>query len=96
MLGAKQQTNMDDCGKSKSRGGRYCAAGAPNDKEVQEKPKTLWAKWVKFVGRHRPDFKDPTSKYASLREARYEDSCCEHNQFIDMSETTETQKIMWG
>ena len=96
MLGAKQQTNMDDWGKWKSRGGRYCAAGAPNDKEVQEKLKTLRAKWVKFVGRHRPDFKDPTSKYASLYEARYEDSCCEHNQFIDMSETTETQKIMWG
>ena len=106
LLGAKQQTNMDDCGKSKSRGGRHCLAGARKGQSCKNRCKkgtqmhqfpsdqTLKAKWVKFVRRHRPDFKDPTSRNASLSEAHFEDSCYEHNQFIDMSDTTITQ-IMW-
>ena len=87
MLGAKKPTNMDDCGKAKSRGGQYCIAGAPHGQSCKNRCKkgtrmhqfpsdqTLRAKWVKFVGRHRPDFKDPISKYGSLCEAHFEDSC---------------------
>ena len=94
ILGAKQQINMDDCGKSKSREGRYCVAGAPNSQSCKSRYKkgmqmhqfpsdqTLRAKWVKFVQRLRPDFKDPTSKYASLCEAHFEDSSYEHNRFV--------------
>ena len=94
MLGAKQQTNMIDCGKAKSRGGRYCVAGAPNGQSCKDRYKkgtrmhqfpsdqNLRAKWVRFVRRHRLDFKDPTSKYASLSEAHFEDSCYEHNRLV--------------
>ena len=93
MVGAKQQTNMDDCGKAKSRGGRYCVAGAPNGQSCKDRYKKgtrmhqfpsdqTQGQMVKFVRRQRPDFKDSTSKYASLCEAHFEDSCYEHNRLV--------------
>ena len=39
----------------------------------------LRAQWVKFVRRHRNDFKDPTSKYTSLCSAHFEESCYKHS-----------------
>ena len=35
MLDAKEETNMDDCGKAKSSGGRHCIAGAPNSQSCK-------------------------------------------------------------
>ena len=73
--------------KPKRRAGRYCAAGAPNNKSFQN---TLFSpgitmhqfptdvvlreEWIKFVQRHRRDFK-PEGKYTSLCSAHLEASC---------------------
>ena len=63
----------------KAQGGRYCIAGAPHNESCKNSGKTegirmhqfptdpvVRAQWVKFVRKHRADFKDPTSKYTSL------------------------------
>ena len=75
--------------------GRYCVAGAPNQQSCQNTTFTpgirmyqfpsdpaVRAKWVQFVRRHRHDFKDPTSKYASLCSAHFEESSYERSLSI--------------
>ena len=63
----------------KKRGGRYCAAGTPNQESCKNtsytpgitmhlfptEPKCR-AQWIKFVQRHRVDFGEPINQYASL------------------------------
>ena len=50
------------------------------------------AKWVKFVRKHRPDFKD--LKCAALCSAHFEDDCCEYkSSVIDTIEQSGTVKI---
>ena len=74
--------------KMKKRGGRYCVAGAPNKQSCQNTSYTdgirmhqfptdpvVRAKWVKFVQRHRADFKEPVSKSAALCSVHFEESC---------------------
>ena len=73
--------------KPKRRGGRYCIAGAPNKQSFQNTlfspgitmhlfttDAVLREKWIKFVQRHRRDFK-PEGKYTSLCSAHFEASC---------------------
>ena len=73
--------------KPKRRGGRYCVAGAPNNQSFQNTlfspgitmhqfptDAVLREKWIKFVQRHRGDFK-PEGKYTSLCSAHFE-ACC--------------------
>jgi len=73
--------------KVKKKGGRYCVAGAPNNQSCKNNSYTPGVtmhqfpldvntreKWVKFVQRHRRDFR-PTSKYTSLCSAHFEDDC---------------------
>ena len=73
--------------KPKRRGGRYCVAGAPNHQSFQNtlfspgitmhqfpKDTVLREKWIKFVQRHRRDFK-PEGKYSLLWSAHFEASC---------------------
>ena len=73
--------------KPKRRGGRYCVAGAPNNQNFQNTlfspgitmhqfptDAVLREKWIKFVQRHRRDFK-PEGKYTSLCSAHFEASC---------------------
>ena len=40
------------------------------------------AQWVQFVRRHRHDYKDPTSKYASLCSAHFDESCYERKMSV--------------
>ena len=67
---------------------RYCVADIPNRVSCKNRTFTgrirmhqfpidpvVRAKWVKFVQKHRPDFRDPKSKYASLCSAHFEESC---------------------
>ena len=76
--------------KSVKRGGRYCVAGAPNQQSCKNSNKTpgirmhqfptylsIRAKWVQFIRRHRHDFTDPSSRYASLCSAHFDESCYE-------------------
>ena len=71
----------------KRRGGRYCVAGGPGNTscmntsyspaiKMHQFPKNpiVRHKWIKFVQKHRPSFKNP-SKYASLCSAHFEESC---------------------
>ena len=73
--------------KPKRRGGRYCAAGAPNNQSFQNTlfspgitmhqfptDAVLREKWIKLVQRHRRDFK-PEGKYTSLCSAHFVASC---------------------
>ena len=73
--------------KPKRRGGRYYVAGAPNNQSFQNTlfspgitmhqfptEAVLREKWIKFVQRHRRDFK-PEGKYTSLCSAHFEASC---------------------
>ena len=73
--------------KPKRRGGRHCVAGAPNNQSCQNTTfspgitmhqfptdPVLRDKWVKFVQRHRREFK-PEGKYTSLCSAHFEASC---------------------
>ena len=73
--------------KPKRRGGRYCVAGAPNNQSFQNTlffpgitmhqfptDAVLREKWIKFVQRHRRDFK-PEGKYTSLCSVHFEASC---------------------
>lgn len=74
--------------KPTQRGGRYCVAGAPNQRSCRNTTFTpgvkmhqfpsdqvIRGKWVKFVQKHRHDFREPLSKYASLCSAHFEESC---------------------
>ena len=69
------------------RGGRYCVAGTPQKRSCKNtsytegikmhsfpKDPEIRQKWVRFVQRHRVDFKKPT-KHASLCSAHFEESC---------------------
>lgn len=40
------------------------------------------AQWVQFVRHHRHDYKDPTSKYASLCSAHFDESCYERKMSV--------------
>ena len=76
----------------KKRGGRYCAAGTPNQESCKNtsytpgitmhlfptEPKCR-AQWIKFVQRHRVDFGEPINQYASLCSAHFEPSCFENS-----------------
>ena len=86
---------MADRAKAVRRGGRYCVAGAPNNESCKNtmftpgikmhqfpRDPVVRAKWVKFVLRHRCDFSDPVSKYASLCSAHFEERCYSRNQSI--------------
>ena len=81
---------MADSIKVKRRGSRYCVAGAPNNRSCMNATFTpgirmhqfpadpiVRRKWVKFVPRHRVDFSEPVSKYASLCSAHFEEECYE-------------------
>ena len=74
--------------KAVKKGGRYCVAGVRNGEtctntfytpgismHVFPSDPTVRAKWVKFVQRHRVDFGEPVSKFASLCSAHFEESC---------------------
>jgi len=65
-------------------------AGAPNNRSCMNTTFTpgirmhqfpadpiIRRKWVKFVQRHRVDFSEPVSKYASLCSAHFEEACYE-------------------
>ena len=73
--------------KPKKRGQRYCVAGAPNNQSCQNTTFSsgitmhqfpthpdLREKWIKFVQRHRKDFK-LEGNYTSLCSAYFEASC---------------------
>ena len=47
------------------------------------------AQWVQFVRRHRHDYKDPTSKYASLCSAHFDESCYERKMSV-------VRSVMWA
>ena len=90
--------NME-ANKATRRGGRYCVAGTlqkvsckntsytpgikmhtfPKDAKTRQK-------WVKFVQKHRVDFKELT-KHSSLCSAHFEDSCynCNSRRFLGES-----------
>ena len=68
------------------RGGRYCVAGGPGNTSCKNtsytpgikmlqfpKNEEVRQKWVKFVQRHRPSFRNP-SKYSFLCSAHFEDT----------------------
>jgi hypothetical protein len=70
------------------RGGRYCAAGGPNNQSSKNTSYTegirmhqfptdpvMWGKWVEFVQRHRKDFAEPIGKYSALCSVHFEESC---------------------
>ena len=94
-FGAKIVLTMADRKEKRKPRGRYCVAGAPNQQSCQNTTFTpgirmyqfpsdpaVRAKWVQFVRRHRHDFKDPTSKYASLCSAHFEESSYERSLSI--------------
>ena len=73
--------------KPKRSGGRYCVPGAPNNQSFQNTlfspgitmhqfttEAVLREKWIKFVQRHRRDFK-AEGKYTSLCSAHFKASC---------------------
>lgn len=79
-------------GKAEKRGGRYCAAGAPNKQSCKNtsytpqismhtfpKEPTVRAQWIKFVQRHRVDFGEPVNKHAALCSAHFEETCFEND-----------------
>jgi hypothetical protein len=81
---------MAEGNEARKRGGRYCVAGAPNDVSCTNSTFTngirmhqfpsnpvVRRQWVKFVQRHRHDFREPLSKYTSLCSAHFESSCYE-------------------
>ena len=81
--------------KEKRQRGQYCVGGTPNQQSCQNRSftpgirmyqfpsdLTVRAKWVQFVRRHRHDFKNLTSKYASLCSAHFEDLCYERSLSI--------------
>ena len=84
----------DKSEKERRIGGDYCVAGSPNGQSCQNTKRKGFklhkfpknpigrTKWVKFVQKHRPDFKDLTSKYTSLCSAHFEDDCYEHNKLV--------------
>ena len=85
-----------EANKATRRGGRYCVAGTPQKVsckntsytpgiEMHTFPKDAKTrqKWVKFVQKHRVDFKEPT-KHSSLCSAHFEDSCYSR-RFLDES-----------
>lgn len=52
----------------------------------------LRRKWVKFVQRHRLDFAEPVSKYASLCSAHFEENCYSRKVSLQL-EGMESQKL---
>lgn len=84
--------------KDKQRRGRYYVAGVCNKESCQNTSFTdgvrmhqfptdpvVRAQWVNFVRKHRHNFKDPTSKYASLCSVHFEESCYERNLSVPAS-----------
>ena len=98
ILNHSNKTTMAESSKTlraKRRGGRYCVAGTPNQRSCQNTSFTpgihmhhfpsdlpVRAQWVQFVRRHRHDYKDPTSKYASLCSAHFDESCYERKMSV--------------
>ena len=87
-----QQIMAENKRKPTRKGGRFCAAGTPNKESCMNtgytpgismhlfpSDPTVRAKWVKFVQRHRVDFKEPIGKYTSLCSAHFEQSCFENS-----------------
>ena len=98
---------MAECkhGKTKRRGGRYCVAGAPNLQSCKNTTFTegitmhqfpsdpvIRGKWVKFVQRHRHDFRE-ASKYASLCSAHFEDSCYTRSMPLQLEHMKEAKVV---
>ena len=92
--------------KPKRRGRRYCFAGAPNNQSFQNTlfspgitmhqfptDAVLREKWIKFVQRHRGDFK-PEGKYTLLCSAHFEASC--YNFPIQLEGIQMNQILMEG
>ena len=57
----------------------------PVDRAVREK-------WVKFVQRHRVDFKEPISKHASLCSVHFERSCYENSLAFTLEGMANTKR----
>jgi len=94
-FGAKIVLTMADRKEKRKPQERYCVAGAPTQQSYKNTTFTpgirmyqfpsdpaVWAKWVQFVWRHWHDFKDPTSKYASLYSAHFEELSYERSLSI--------------
>ena len=51
-------------------------------------------KWVKFVQRHRVDFSEPVSKYASLCSVHFEEECYERRYSGLMGEGSDMKSVL--
>ena len=79
--------------KATQHGGKHCKAGGPNGQSCKNtsytpgltmhqfpKDPTVRAKWVKFVRKHRVDFRgEPLSAHAALCSVHFEERCFENN-----------------
>eukprot|EP00112_Aurelia_sp_Birch-Aquarium-sp1_P010616 Seg226.20 transcript_id=Seg226.20/GoldUCD/mRNA.D3Y31 product="THAP domain-containing protein 10" protein_id=Seg226.20/GoldUCD/D3Y31 len=87
MENASDRSRVRGMEEKKRRGGRYCVAGGPGNTscmdtsyspaiKMHQFPKNpdVRQKWIKFLQKHRPSFKNP-SKHASLCSAHFEESC---------------------
>ena len=64
---------------------RHLDAPIPVDRAVREK-------WLKFVQRHRVDFKEPISKHASLCSVHFERSCYENSLAFTLEGMANTKR----
>ena len=55
---------------------------------------TIRRKWVKFVQRHRVDFSEPVSKYASLCSAHFEEECYERRFSSLLGEGNDMKSVL--
>ena len=85
--------------------GRYCVAGAPNNQSCTNTSYTpgismhqfpvdraVREKWLKFVQRHRVDFKEPISKHASLCSVHFERGCYENSLAFTLEGMANTKR----
>ena len=97
--------DMAEKKKPVKKDGRYCVAGAPNNQSCTNTSYTLGIsmdqfpvdravreKWVKFVQRHRVDFKEPISKHASLCSVHFERSCYENSLAFTLEDMADTKR----
>ncbi|XP_067030157.1 uncharacterized protein [Acropora muricata] len=93
--------------KKAKKGGSYCVAGAPNDVSCKNntytagvsmhyfpKNEVVRQKWIKFVRRHRKDFKPSNSSV--LCSVHFEDSCFEHRPIAVPRENGEFIQLKKG
>ena len=85
--GTEQISEMAEAQSNKEKGGRYCVAGGHGKTSCKNTSYSagikmhqflldprVKKKWIKFVQRHWPTFKDP-KKYTSLCSVHFQDSC---------------------